>query len=174
MGAGLASRIVAARSGPAMVPVAPPPTTRGNSTGPAAPLLLEDAAGICSSPSGTPQSCKCASGSQSCTSRPRITSRQNPSLRTKYRFQALFGGLKASGRKRTHPLSSACPRTLVPEAESRSRPSHGAEGIPRSVEGFSWSRRWRTLGSESLGRFLIRRRLGGSGSPWRLRGCCAK
>ncbi|XP_077875296.1 uncharacterized protein LOC144366039 isoform X1 [Ictidomys tridecemlineatus] len=63
------------------------------------------------------QSRRCAPESQSCTSRAQISLRQNPSWRTKYRFQAPFAGLKARGRKRTHPLTSGCSGTRVPKSE---------------------------------------------------------
>uniref|UniRef100_A0A8D2IAE2 Uncharacterized protein n=1 Tax=Urocitellus parryii TaxID=9999 RepID=A0A8D2IAE2_UROPR len=116
-----------------------------------------------------PQSRRCAPESQSCTSRAQISLRQNPSWRTKYRFQAPFAGLKARGRKRTHPLASGCSRTRVPKSEIPVLRFPTALGEPRPIWGFSWSRRLRTLGSTPLRRFLIRCHLGGSGSPWRLR-----
>lgn len=80
--------------------------------------------------------------------------------------------LKASGRKRTHPLASHHGRTRVPEREIPAPPVPIRTGGPRRTL-FSGSRSHRPLGSTPLGCFLIRCSLGGSGSPWRLHGCCA-
>lgn len=149
--------------------IAPPPTTRGNSAGPAAKLCNELRAEAALPPDPDPAARR--SGCKVVLLAPGWRAYKTH-FRNEVRLPGARLGLKASGRKRTHPLASHHCRTGVPEREMPAPPVPIRTGDPQRTL-FSGSRSHRPLGSTPLGCFLIRCSLGGSGSPWRLHGCCA-
>lgn len=150
------------------VPIAPPPTTRGNSAGPDAGLCLELRAGsvlplLAPNTAAPRPSCKV-------TLLGRGWQAHKTHFGNKVPPRGVLLRLKASGRKRTHPLACHHRGTRVPEREIPDPP------VPIKTGGsvFSGSGSHRTLSSTPLLRcFLIRCSLGGLGSPWWLHGCCA-
>lgn len=155
--------------------IAPPPTTRGNSAGLAAKLCRELWAGPAlppahpelpdTNPAAPRPGCKVV-----------LLAPGYRAYKTHFGNKVPLPGarlrLKASGRKRTHPLASHHRQTRVPEREMPAPPVPVRTGDPQRTL-FSGSRSQRPLGSTPLGCFPSRCSLGGSGSPWRLHGCYA-
>lgn len=111
------------------MPIAPPPTTRGNSAGPDTPLCLEPPGGSAPllwnlNPAAPRPGCKVVllePGGRA----------HKTHLGNKVSLPGALHRLKASGRKRTHPLASHRCRTPVPEPEIPASPVPIRAGDPR-------------------------------------------
>ncbi|MEJ1286803.1 hypothetical protein NN561_017813 [Cricetulus griseus] len=136
------------------VRISPPPTTRGNSAGPAAPLCLDLPAG--SAPllpdlnTAAPRP-----GCKVVLLEPGWRSHKTH-LGNKVSLPGALLRRTASGRKRTHPLASRHRRTRLLEREMPASPVPIRTGGTRAHSVFSGSRSHKTLGSTPLGCFLIR------------------
>lgn len=150
--------------------IAPPPTTRGNSAGPAA-KLCESCGQDLPFPPGPQPSCP-APWLQSYTSSAGMARIQNPfwEQSTASRRSASSEGQRAEADTPTRFSSPPDPSSRTGDP-CPSFPNKNWGSPADSV--FSGRRIHRPLGSTPLGCFLIRCSLGGSGSPWRLHGCCA-
>lgn len=154
------------------VPITPPPTTRGNSAGPAPRLCLElRAASVPLLPDPNPAAPR--PGCKVTLLTPGWRAHKTH-LGNKVPLRGALLRLKARGRKRTRPLAyHHGRRTRFPEREvpRPSCPNRNWGSPTDSVLSGSGSQM--ILGSTPLGCFLIRGSLARSGSPWRLHGCCA-